>query len=78
MYLLEQEYWVDRASGQVCQSLSGRALNIMEIEHTGMWEWIPAMPGSRFVCLTKRQNPWVRVVYQLLSVSANFFGTSCS
>jgi hypothetical protein len=48
MYLLEQEYWVDRASGQVCQSLSGRALNIMEIEHTGMWEWIPAMPGSRF------------------------------
>ncbi|CAK9200804.1 unnamed protein product [Sphagnum troendelagicum] len=43
-----QEYWVDRASGQVCQSLSGRALNIMEIEHTGMWEWIPAMPGSRF------------------------------
>jgi hypothetical protein len=73
MYLLEQEYWVDRASGQVCQSLSGRALNIMEIEHTGMWEWIPAMPGSRFVCLTKRQNPWVWVVYQVLSVSSNFF-----
>jgi hypothetical protein len=45
----------------------------MEIEHTGMWEWIPAMPGSRFVFLTKRQNPWVWIDYQVLSVSSKKF-----
>ncbi|WVY98225.1 hypothetical protein V8G54_030376 [Vigna mungo] len=39
--LLDLEVWLDRVTGRVCMSISGRAMTITGIDDRRYWNWIP-------------------------------------
>jgi hypothetical protein len=44
-----QGYWLDRATGGVCCTLSAKNFTIVRGDDTKYWEWLPHKMGSRSV-----------------------------